>query len=98
MCCGGSHTTISECIRVLLLDRTGLTLTAYCGDRVLAEQTDEQTDRLIFYGEPTPEAVGPLDDIICKQVPTSASHARKPVHLAVLLSCLPGMPFRVRVS
>jgi len=47
---------------------TGLTLAAYCGDRVLTEQTDEQTDRLIFYGEPTPETVGPLDDLICKQV------------------------------
>jgi hypothetical protein len=44
-----------------------LTLAAYCGDRVLAEATDEQTDRLIFYGEPTPESFGPLDDIICKQ-------------------------------
>ena len=44
-----------------------LTLAAYCGDRVLAEETDEQTDRLIFYGEPTPESIGPLDDVICKQ-------------------------------
>eukprot|EP01023_Acetabularia_acetabulum_P053573 TRINITY_DN5999_c1_g1_i1.p2 TRINITY_DN5999_c1_g1~~TRINITY_DN5999_c1_g1_i1.p2 ORF type:complete len:308 (-),score=55.20 TRINITY_DN5999_c1_g1_i1:924-1847(-) len=39
----------------------GLTLTAYCGKRILCEVTDEHTDRLIFYEEPTPEAVGPLE-------------------------------------
>lgn len=32
-----------------------LTLTAYCGDRILCEATDVHTDRLTFYKEPTPE-------------------------------------------
>jgi hydroxymethylpyrimidine pyrophosphatase-like HAD family hydrolase len=35
----------------------GLTLTAYCGDRILCEATDSHTDRLTFYKEPTPEGV-----------------------------------------
>lgn len=35
-------------------------VTAYCTNRILSEKTDEQSDRLIFYGEPTPETVGPL--------------------------------------
>lgn len=37
-----------------------LALTAYLGDRIVCERRDEQTDRLIFYKEPTPEAIGPL--------------------------------------
>lgn len=40
----------------------GVQVTAYCTDRILSEQRDEQSDRLIFYGEPTPETVGPLLD------------------------------------
>jgi hydroxymethylpyrimidine pyrophosphatase-like HAD family hydrolase len=36
-----------------------LTLTAYCGgDRILCERTDAHTDRLLFYREPPPEAIG----------------------------------------
>ncbi|CAI7886148.1 unnamed protein product [Closterium sp. NIES-53] len=42
----------------------GVTLTAYCGERILCEERDEHTDRLIPYGEPIPEAVGPLEDLI----------------------------------
>lgn len=38
----------------------GVQITAYSTDRVLSEKTDKQSDRLIFYGEPTPETVGPL--------------------------------------
>lgn len=37
-----------------------LTLTAYCGDRVVCSHINEHTDRLIFYGEPTPEGIGSL--------------------------------------
>ena len=44
--------------------RAGVQVTAYCTDRVLAEKTDEMSDRLIFYGEPTPESVGPLLDYL----------------------------------
>lgn len=42
----------------------GLTLTAYCGERILCESTDRHTDRLLFYKEPAPEAVGPLEAIV----------------------------------
>jgi len=35
-------------------------ITAYCTDRILSKKTDKQSDRLIFYNEPTPETVGPL--------------------------------------
>lgn len=35
-------------------------ITAYSTDRILSEKTDKQSDRLIFYGEPIPETVGPL--------------------------------------
>ena len=36
-----------------------LSLTAYSGgDRIVCHTTDEHTSRLIFYGEPIPEAIG----------------------------------------
>ena len=44
--------------------RHGLSLVAYAGaagDRIVAEARDEHTDRLIFYKEPTPEGIGPLE-------------------------------------
>ena len=33
---------------------------AYSISRIVTEKTDEHTDRLLFYGEPTPESIGPL--------------------------------------
>lgn len=33
-------------------------LAAYCGDRIVCRETDEQSDRLLFYKEPPPESVG----------------------------------------
>ena len=33
---------------------------AYSISRIVREKTDEHSDRLIFYGEPTPESIGPL--------------------------------------
>ncbi|BDA48530.1 probable sugar phosphatase YidA [Coccomyxa sp. Obi] len=44
--------------------QNGLTLAAYSTSRIVTEQTDEHTDRLLFYGEPTPEPVGPLRDFL----------------------------------
>jgi hypothetical protein len=41
-----------------------LTLTAYCGERILCAATDEHTDRLNFYKEPPPEAVGDMAAIV----------------------------------
>ena len=38
----------------------GVTLVAYSVSRIVTEQTDEHSDRLLFYGEPTPESIGPL--------------------------------------
>ncbi len=35
-------------------------MAAYSTSRIVTQQTDEHTDRLLFYGEPTPECVGPL--------------------------------------
>lgn len=37
-----------------------MTLTAYCGERILAASLDDQTARLAFYKEPEVEAVGNL--------------------------------------
>lgn len=45
---------------ITFADRHELSLTAYCGDRIVCHTRDEHTDRLIFYGEPTPEAIGKL--------------------------------------
>lgn len=43
-------------------ERHRLTLTCYSGgDRIVCRQTDEHSDRLIFYGEPTPEGIGALE-------------------------------------
>ena len=33
---------------------------AYSVSRIVTEETDEHSDRLLFYGEPTPESIGPL--------------------------------------
>lgn len=49
---------IEDVIR--LAGSVNLTVTAYCGSRILAAQIDTQTDRLKFYKEPDVEAVGPL--------------------------------------
>lgn len=40
--------------------RLGLTLTLYSAERIVCKETDAQTDRLLPYREPTPEAVGDL--------------------------------------
>lgn len=45
---------------IALAGELGLTLTAYCGERILCADTDRHTDRLLFYKEPTPEAVGDM--------------------------------------
>ncbi|KAG2497861.1 hypothetical protein HYH03_004127 [Edaphochlamys debaryana] len=47
-----------DCIE--LAEREGVTLTAYCGERILCAATDAHTDRLNFYKEPPPEAVGDM--------------------------------------
>lgn len=49
---------IAECIG--LAEEQELTLAAYCGERIVAEVTNSHTDRLLFYREPPPEAVGCL--------------------------------------
>lgn len=47
---------IERCIS--LAEQHRLTLTAYCGERIVVEDTDAHTDRLLFYREPPPEAIG----------------------------------------
>lgn len=55
---------------ILLARELGMTLTAYAGDRIVADRLDAHTERLLFYKEPTPEAVGPLDALLArKQLP-----------------------------
>lgn len=51
-----------ECIE--LAEELAVTLTAYSGDRILCATTDEHTNRLLFYKEPTPEPVGSLRNIV----------------------------------
>lgn len=51
-----------SCIR--LARNAGVTLTAYSGDRIFADGLDEHTGRLLFYREPTPEAVGDLEAVV----------------------------------
>ena len=41
-----------------------ITLTVYSYDRILAEQTNEDSDRLLPYEDPTPESVGDLENIV----------------------------------
>jgi hypothetical protein len=44
----------------------GLTVAAYSTSRIVTEQTNKHTDRLLFYGEPTPESVGPLREFLAR--------------------------------
>ncbi|KAK9917799.1 hypothetical protein WJX75_008413 [Coccomyxa subellipsoidea] len=57
----------SRCLERAVIDtciafakQHGLTLAAYSTSRIVTERTNEHTDRLLFYGEPTPESAGPL--------------------------------------
>ncbi len=53
------------CLDVIrLAERKRVTLTVYCGERILAAERDAQTDRLSFYKEPDVEAVGPLSTVV----------------------------------
>ena len=56
------HDVIRDCIE--FAENYNLSLTAYCGERIICHTRDEHTDRLIFYGEPVPEALGPLEKFI----------------------------------
>lgn len=31
---------------------------AYCGDRIVCRETNDQSDRLLYYAEPSPEGIG----------------------------------------
>eukprot|EP00879_Flechtneria_rotunda_P009407 GHRR01009849.1.p1 GENE.GHRR01009849.1~~GHRR01009849.1.p1 ORF type:complete len:357 (+),score=113.98 GHRR01009849.1:259-1329(+) len=50
---------VLRCIQ--LAAKHKLTLTAYCNDRIFCKETDEHTNRLLWYKEPTPEPVGDLE-------------------------------------
>lgn len=41
-----------------------ITLVVYSYDRILAEQINSDSDRLLPYEDPTPESVGDLDKIV----------------------------------
>eukprot|EP00240_Pyramimonas_obovata_P016166 CAMPEP_0118940056 /NCGR_PEP_ID=MMETSP1169-20130426/30491_1 /TAXON_ID=36882 /ORGANISM="Pyramimonas obovata, Strain CCMP722" /LENGTH=288 /DNA_ID=CAMNT_0006884453 /DNA_START=76 /DNA_END=942 /DNA_ORIENTATION=- len=42
----------------------GVSLIAFCQDRILCESEDEHTDRTLDFGEPRAEAMGPLEDVL----------------------------------
>ncbi len=44
----------------------GITLTLYTYERILAEQTNADSDRLLPYEDPTPESVGDLEQFVGK--------------------------------
>ncbi len=79
---------------------------AYSVSRIVTEKTDEHSDRLLFYGEPTPESIGPLRGFLDEGgtfqkmiLMTSEEHLRevRPLVLAALqdsatlTTALPGM-------
>ncbi len=39
-------------------------MAVYTDERIVCKDTNEHTDRLIWYKEPTPEPVGPLDKAV----------------------------------
>ena len=41
-------------------ERRGRTLVAFCGRRILCAERDADADQVLAYGEPEPEAVGPM--------------------------------------
>lgn len=41
-----------------------ITLVLYSYDRILAEQTNQDSDRLLPYEDPTPESVGDLENVV----------------------------------
>ena len=41
-------------------ERAGASAVAFCGSRILCSRRDENTDLVLKYGEPAPEAVGPM--------------------------------------
>ena len=41
-------------------ERRGRALAAFCGRRILCAERDEDVDQVLAYGEPEPEAVGPM--------------------------------------
>lgn len=46
-----------------MADEHGLSLVVYCHDRILCRERNQHVDRLVFYGEPTPEAME-LSDLV----------------------------------
>ncbi|GBF87560.1 haloacid dehalogenase-like hydrolase [Raphidocelis subcapitata] len=55
------------CIRLARAAR--VTLTAYSDDRILCDATDAHTERLLFYKEPPPEALGDLERVVIFMAP-----------------------------
>ena len=55
-----SHTLEPHILRtcIALANTLNVALVLYASDRIICETRNDHTDRLIFYGEPTPEAVG----------------------------------------
>ena len=84
----------------------GVTLVAYSVSRIVTEKTNEHSDRLLFYGEPTPQSIGPLQGFLDDEgtfqkliFMTTEEHLKKIRPLAIaaledsatLTTALPGM-------
>ena len=52
------------CVQVVSNSRADITLVLYSYDRILAEQTNQDSDRLLPYEDPTPESVGDLENVV----------------------------------
>eukprot|EP00199_Chlamydomonas_sp_CCMP681_P002924 CAMPEP_0119104166 /NCGR_PEP_ID=MMETSP1180-20130426/2445_1 /TAXON_ID=3052 ORGANISM="Chlamydomonas cf sp, Strain CCMP681" /NCGR_SAMPLE_ID=MMETSP1180 /ASSEMBLY_ACC=CAM_ASM_000741 /LENGTH=308 /DNA_ID=CAMNT_0007088847 /DNA_START=132 /DNA_END=1058 /DNA_ORIENTATION=- len=59
------HQVVLDCLALAEL-HGGIVCCAYCGDRILAVELDEHTERLLFYREPVAEAVGKLSAMVGK--------------------------------
>jgi Cof subfamily protein (haloacid dehalogenase superfamily) len=64
---------------ISLAEQLGVTLVLYSSDRILCKSRNYHTDRLIFYGEPTPEAVGDVAGYI-------DAHPEVDIHKVIFMS------------
>ena len=67
---------------VALAKKLSVSLVLYGSDRIICESRDEHTDRLIFYGEPTPEAVGDVAGYL--GAPATTLQIHKVIHKVIL--------------
>ena len=77
-----SNTLADDVLRhcISLARKLGVALVLYSSDRIICETCDKHTDRLIFYGEPTPEAIGDVASYL--DAPETALDIHKVIFMA----------------